>query len=118
MRCVIPHAAEQQGMPVYTHHQKIAMSSLRVFYDCLYFVPFDKFRGQRYAFLTRRLLCLGLKVSIVLRSLLPQQCSPAWHFGRWMPVSSARPDAGDSSYATRIRLNIIFSSLSQRANTE
>src|ERR1700688_3712613 len=30
---------------------------------------------------------------------------------RWMPVSSARPDSGDSSYATRILLNIFDSLL-------
>src|SRR5258708_16620792 len=31
---------------------------------------------------------------------------------RWMPVSSARPDSGDSSYATRILLNIFASGTS------
>src|SRR5260370_2463470 len=31
---------------------------------------------------------------------------------RWMPVSSARPDSGDSSYATRILLNIFGSGTS------
>src|SRR5215467_1655556 len=81
MRCVIPQPAEQQGMPVYAYHQKIAMRSVRAFHDCLYFVPFDKFRRQRYAFLTSSFLCLGLKLSIVLRSLLPEQCSPPWDFG-------------------------------------
>jgi len=81
MRCVIPQAAEQQGMPVYAYHQKIAMSSLRAFHNCLYFVPFDKFRRQRYAFLTSSFFCFGLKLSIVLRSLLPEQRSPAWDFG-------------------------------------
>src|SRR5262249_50249069 len=81
MRCVIPQPAEQQGMPVYAYHQKIAMSSLRAFHDCLYIVPFDKFRRQRYAFLTSSFVCLSLKLSIVLRSLLPEQCSPTWDFG-------------------------------------
>src|SRR5215469_18394268 len=81
MRCVIPHAAEQQRMPVYAYHQEIAMSSLRAFHNRLYFVSFDKFRRQRYAFLTSSFLCFGLKLSIVLRSLLPQQRTPAWDFG-------------------------------------
>jgi hypothetical protein len=44
MRCVIPQAAEQQGMSVYAYYQKITVSSLRTFDDCLYFVPFDKLR--------------------------------------------------------------------------
>src|SRR5262249_35382187 len=81
MRCVIPQAAEQQGMPVNAYHQKIAMSSLRAFHDCLYFVAFDKFRLQRDALFTSGFLCHGLKLSIVLSRLLLEQCSPAWYFG-------------------------------------
>jgi hypothetical protein len=49
MRSMIPQAAEQQGMPVYSYHQEIALSSFRAFHDCLYFVPFDKFRRHRKA---------------------------------------------------------------------
>src|SRR5258708_13202199 len=33
---------------------------------------------------------------------------------RWMPAISARPDSGDSSYATRILLNIFGSLLTLR----
>jgi len=81
MRCVIPKAAQQQGMPVYAYYQKIAISFLRAFHNRLYFVPFDKFRRERYALLTSSFLCLSLKLSIILRSLLPKHCGPAWDFG-------------------------------------
>src|SRR5215470_12690340 len=78
---VIPQTTGQQGMAVYAYHQKIAMSSLRAFHDCLYFVAFDKFRRQRDALFTSGFLCLGLELSIVLSRLLLEQCSPAWYFG-------------------------------------
>jgi hypothetical protein len=68
-------------MPVYAYHQKIAMSSLRAVHDCLYFVPFDKFRLQRDALRTSGFLSLELKLSIVLSSLLPEQRGPAKDFG-------------------------------------
>src|SRR5215831_1408432 len=81
MRRMIPQAADQQGMPVYSYHQKIAMSSLGALHDCLYFVPFDEFRRQRDTLLTGGCLCLVLKLSIIVSRLLPQQRSPARDFG-------------------------------------
>jgi len=80
MRCVIPKAAEQQGMSMDAYYQKIAISSLRALHNRLYFIPFDKFRRQRYALLTSSLLRLGFKLSIIVRSLLPKHCGPAWDF--------------------------------------
>src|SRR5215467_2683687 len=81
MRRMIPPAADQQGMPVYSYHQKIALSSLGALHDCLYFVAFDEFCRERYTLLTSGFLCLVLKLSIVVSRLLPQQRSPAWNFG-------------------------------------
>jgi hypothetical protein len=91
MRCVIPKATEQQGVPVYAYYQKIAISSLRAFHNCLYFVPFDKFRRQRYALLTSSFLCSGLKLSIILRSLLLKHCGPAWDFGVYIATVWRQP---------------------------
>jgi hypothetical protein len=36
---VIPQSAKQQGMPVQTQHQQIALGSFHAFHDRLYFVP-------------------------------------------------------------------------------
>src|SRR5580658_910879 len=36
-------------MPRYTQHQEITPSPLHTLHNCLYFIPFDKFRLQGYA---------------------------------------------------------------------
>src|SRR5215467_11371234 len=81
MSGVIPQAAQQYGVAMYTNDQQIAASFKYVFHDGIYFIAIDKFSRQYYARLMSGFLRLSLELSIVLRGLLLEQRSPAWDFG-------------------------------------